>query len=476
MKILFVSAEAVPFSKTGGLGDVAFSLPKELRNHNLDVRVMIPKDFSLPMELASKEKTIYETHFKLGWRQVYMGISELLHEGVHYYFIDNEQYFKRGNLYGYDDDYERFSYFCMACLEALRYIDFQPQVIHHNDWHTAPLPLLIKRKYAEDPVLSHIKTVFTIHNLKYQGIFQPEVLEDLFGMSLDAYYDGSVAFRDRINFMKAGINYADKVTTVSKSYAGEILDSFYGEQLEWELAQIGDKLSGITNGIDYQYYDPAQDPYLAKNYNIQTMELKVENKLRLQELLGLEISQDKPLIAIVSRLVDMKGLDLMEHVIQEVFDQNIQMVVLGKGDSHYENMFKYYAQRYPERMRVIVEFNNALAQQIYAAADMFLMPSKIEPCGIGQMVALRYGTIPIVRETGGLRDTVKPYNEFTGEGTGFSFMNYNAHEMLFKIQEAIRIYRQPEVWKRIMYQAMSADNSWRKSAQEYIALYKSLTD
>lgn len=476
MKILFVSAEAVPFSKTGGLGDVAFSLPKELRNHNLDVRVMIPKDFSLPMELASKEKTIYETHFKLGWRQVYMGISELLHEGVHYYFIDNEQYFKRGNLYGYDDDYERFSYFCMACLEALRYIDFQPQVIHHNDWHTAPLPLLIKRKYAEDPVLSHIKTVFTIHNLKYQGIFQPEVLEDLFGMSLDAYYDGSVAFRDRINFMKAGINYADKVTTVSKSYAGEILDSFYGEQLEWELAQIGDKLSGITNGIDYQYYDPAQDPYLAKNYNIQTMELKVENKLRLQELLGLEISQDKPLIAIVSRLVDMKGLDLMEHVIQEVFDQNIQMVVLGKGDSHYENMFKYYAQRYPERMRVIVEFNNALAQQIYAAADMFLMPSKIEPCGIGQMVALRYGTIPIVRETGGLRDTVKPYNEFTGEGTGFSFMNYNAHEMLFKIQEAIRIYRQPEVWKRIMYQAMSADNSWKKSAQEYIALYKSLTD
>lgn len=206
------------------------------------------------------------------------------------------------------------------------------------------------------------------------------------------------------------------------------------------------------------------------------MDLKVENKLRLQELLGLEISQDKPLIAIVSRLVDMKGLDLMEHVIQEVFDQNIQMVVLGKGDTHYENMFKYYAQRYPERMRVIVEFNNALAQQIYAAADMFLMPSKIEPCGIGQMVALRYGAIPIVRETGGLRDTVKPYNEFTGEGTGFSFMNYNAHEMLFKIQEAIRIYRQPEVWKRIMYQAMSADNSWKKSAQEYIALYKSLTD
>lgn len=476
MKILFVSAEAVPFSKTGGLGDVAFSLPKELRNHNLDVRVMIPKDFSLPMELAAKEKTIYETHFKLGWRQVYLGISELLHEGVHYYFIDNEQYFKRGNLYGYDDDYERFSYFCMACLEALRYIDFQPQVIHHNDWHTAPLPLLIKRKYADDPVLSHIKTVFTIHNLKYQGIFHPEILEDLFGMGLESFYDGSIAFRDRINFMKAGINYADKVTTVSKSYAGEILDSFYGEQLEWELAQIGDKLSGITNGIDYQYYDPAQDPYLAKNYNIQTMDLKVENKLRLQELLGLEISQDKPLIAIVSRLVDMKGLDLMEHVIQEVFDQNIQMVVLGKGDTHYENMFKYYAQRYPERMRVIVEFNNALAQQIYAAADMFLMPSKIEPCGIGQMVALRYGTIPIVRETGGLRDTVKPYNEFTGEGTGFSFMNYNAHEMLFKIQEAIRIYRQPEVWKRIMYQAMSADNSWKKSAQEYIALYKSLTD
>lgn len=476
MRILFVSAEAVPFSKTGGLGDVAFSLPKELRNQNLDVRVMIPKDFALSMELAAKEKTIYETHFKLGWRQVYLGISELLHEGVHYYFIDNEQYFKRGNLYGYDDDNERFAYFCMAALEALRYIDFQPEVIHHNDWHTAPIPLLIKRKYNEDPVLAHIKTVFTIHNLKYQGIFHPEILEDLFGMNLDPYFDGSIAFKDRINFMKAGINYADKVTTVSKSYAGEILDSFYGEQLEWELSQIGEKLSGITNGIDYQFYDPGQDPYLAKNYNLQTMELKVENKLRLQEMLGLEVNGDKPLIAIVSRLVDMKGLDLMEHVIQEIFDENIQMVVLGKGDTHYENMFKYYAQRYPERMRVIVEFNNALAQQIYAAADMFLMPSKIEPCGIGQMVALRYGAIPIVRETGGLKDTVRPYNEFTGEGTGFSFMNYNAHEMLFKIQEALKIYRQPEVWKRIMYQAMSADNSWKKSAQEYIALYKSLVE
>ncbi len=474
MNILFVSSEAVPFSKTGGLGDVAFSLPKELRKQNLDVRVMIPKDFNLPAELATREKVVYETHFKLGWRQVYLGIKELLHEGVHYYFIDNEQYFKRGNLYGYDDDSERFAFYSMAILEAIRYIDFKPDVIHLNDWHTAPIPLLLKRKYHEDEVLKHIKTVFTIHNLKYQGIFEPSLMEDLFGMNLDAYFDGSIAFKDRINFMKAGINYADKVTTVSKSYANEILDGFYGEQLEWELNQIGDKLSGVTNGIDYQYYDPAQDPNIFKNYNVQTMDLKIENKLKLQEMLGLQVSEETPLIAIVSRLVDMKGLDLMEHVIQEVFDQDIQMVVLGKGDTHYENMFKYYAQRYPERMRVIVEFNNALAQRIYAASDMFLMPSKIEPCGIGQMVALRYGSIPIVRETGGLKDTVIPYNEYTGEGTGFSFTNYNAHEMLFKIQESIRYYKDKEAWKRIMYQAMNADNSWGKSAQEYIALYKSL--
>lgn len=474
MNVLFVSSEAVPFSKTGGLGDVAFSLPKELRKQEVDVRVMIPKDFNLPMELQLKEKVLYETHFKMGWRQVYLGISELIHEGVHYYFIDNEQYFKRGNLYGYDDDYERFSYYSQAVLEAIRYLDFKPEIIHVNDWHTAMIPLLIKRKFNEDELLKDIKTIFTIHNLKYQGIFHPQILEDLFGMGLDCYYDGSITYKDRINFMKAGINYADQVTTVSKTYAGEILDSFYGEDLEWELNQIQHKLSGITNGIDVQSYNPATDVSIFKNYNIHTLDLKVENKLKLQELLGLHVDPDIPLIAIVSRLIDMKGLDLMEHVIQEFFDQDIQMVVLGKGDNHYENMFKYYGQRYPERMRVVVEFNNSLAQKIYAAADMFLMPSKIEPCGIGQMVALRYGAVPIVRETGGLRDTVLPYNEFTGEGNGFAFTNYNAHEMLFKVKEAVSYYHQKDIWKQLMYQAMSADNSWEKSAQEYISLYQTI--
>lgn len=474
MKVLFVAAEAVPFSKTGGLGDVAFALPKALRKENVETRVMIPKDFHLPMELASKEKKLYETHFKLGWRQVYLGISELIHDGVHYYFIDNEQYFKRGNLYGYEDDYERFAYFSQAVLEALRYIDFSPAIIHMNDWHTAMIPMLIKRKFQDDEQLKDIKTVFTIHNLKYQGIFHPEVLDDLFGMSMDTYNDGSIAFRDRINFMKAGINYADKVTTVSKTYANEILDSFYGENLEWELSQISHKLSGITNGIDTDFYDPGADPSLFRNYNAHTLEMKLENKLKLQEMLGLKVDADLPLIAIVSRLVDMKGLDLMEHVIQEFFDQDIQMVVLGKGDTHYENMFKYYAQRYPDRMRVVVEFNHGLAQKIYGAADIFLMPSKIEPCGIGQMVALRYGAIPVVRETGGLRDTVVPYNEFTGEGNGFTFSNYNAHEMLFKVKEAVEFYKDKSVWNKIMYQAMTSDNSWKKHADEYIELYQSL--
>ncbi len=474
MNVLFVAAEAVPFSKTGGLGDVAFALPKALRKEKVETRVMIPKDFHLPMELASKEKQLYETHFKLGWRQVYMGISELIHDGVHYYFIDNEQYFKRGNLYGYEDDYERFAYFSQAVLEAIRYIEFEPDIIHMNDWHTGMIPMLIKRKFNEDEKLKDIKTVFTIHNLKYQGIFHPEVLDDLFGMNMDCYNDGSAAYKDRINFMKAGINYADKVTTVSKTYAGEILDSFYGENLEWELSQISHKLCGITNGIDTDFYDPSTDTGLFKNYSAQTIELKLENKLKLQELLGLKVNKDIPLIAIVSRLVDMKGLDLMEHVIQEFFDQDIQMVVLGKGDTHYENMFKYYAQRYPDRMRVVVEFNQSLAQKIYGASDIFLMPSKIEPCGIGQMVALRYGSIPVVRETGGLRDTVIPYNEFTGEGNGFTFSNYNAHEMLFKVKEAIEFYKQKEIWNKIIYQAMTADNSWHKHAQEYIELYQSL--
>lgn len=475
MKVLFVSSEAVPFTKTGGLGDVAFALPKELIKQGIDARVMIPKDFNTPPNLAGAEKMVYETHFKFGWRSAYMGISELKYDTVPYYFIDNEQYFKRGQLYGHFDDGERYSYFIRAVLESIQYLDFKPDVIHLNDWHTGMIPLLIKRKHYDDEFLNNIKTVFTIHNLKYQGIFDKSFMPDMFNMNEDAYHDGSISFNGSINFMKAGINYADVVTTVSPSYAYEILHPFYGENLEWDLGQRQEYLKGIVNGIDYSFYNPATDPYLHKNYDVNSIDLKVQNKLRLQELLGLEIDPEVPLIAIVSRLVDMKGLDLMEHVIQEIFDENIQMVVLGKGDAHFENMFKYYAQRYPQRMRVFVEFNEALAQQIYSAGDIFLMPSKIEPCGIGQMVALRYGTIPVVRETGGLRDTVVPYNEFSGEGNGFSFANYNAHEMLFKIKEALDCYRhQKDIWNQLMKQAMEADHSWEKSAQSYIELYESL--
>lgn len=472
MNILLIASEALPFTKTGGLADVAYSLPKELKKQGIDARVMIPKDFFTPEHLVEREHFIHQTEFRLGWRNVYLGISQIEYEGIIYYLIDNEQYFKRGALYGYDDDGERYAYFCKACLEAIRYIDFAPDLLHLNDWHTAAIPMLLKYQYQHEPKLSQLKTVLTIHNLKYQGVFGKEILSDLFGMGFEPFDNGDVNYHGAFSFLKAGITYASCITTVSKTYASEILHPFFGEDLELELAERKNCLHGIVNGIDLNYYNPSTDPHLFANYNIKELHLKKENKKRLQEFLGLEVRENVPLVAIVSRLVDMKGLDLMEHVIEEVFQMDIQMIVLGKGDAHFENMFKYYSQRYPERMRVFMEFNASLAQKIYAASDIFLMPSKIEPCGIGQLVALRYGTLPVVRETGGLKDTVIPYNCQTGEGTGFGFCNYNAHEMLFTLQEAVRMYYdEPETWQKIMKQAMESDHSWETSAKEYIAIY-----
>lgn len=473
MNVLLIASEALPFTKTGGLADVAYSLPKELKKQGVDARVMIPKDFHTPEHLAHIEHHVHSTEMRLGWRTTYIGISQIEYEGVIYYLIDNEQYFKRGTLYGYDDDPERYAYFCKACLEAIRYIDFAPEILHVNDWHTASIPMLLKYQYQHEEKLAGLKTILTIHNLKYQGIMNKHVLGDYFGMSDEPFDNGDVNFHGDFSFMKAGLSYADCITTVSRTYADEILHPFYGEDLELELAERRECLFGITNGIDQSFYNPATDPQLFSNYDTATLENKTENKTKLQEFLGLRIRDDVPLIAIVSRLVDMKGLDLMEHVISEIFEMDIQMIVLGKGDSHFENMFKYYAQRFPDRMRVFMEFNAGLAQKIYAASDIFLMPSKIEPCGIGQLVALRYGALPVVRETGGLKDTVIPYNRLTGEGNGFGFANYNAHEMLFTLQEAVRMYYdEPDTWKRLMRQAMNSDNSWATSAKEYIDLYQ----
>lgn len=472
MNILFIASEAVPFIKTGGLGDVAYALPKALTKMGLDCRVMIPKAFELSPELQSQEKILYEGYIQLGWRTQYIGISEVQYNGVHYYLIDNQHYFKRDQIYGYQDDGERFAYFSKAALEAILRIDFAPDLIQINDWHTASIPMLMRYQFSDSAKLSRMKVVLSIHNLKYQGVFDPYVLGDYFGLPMTPFEDGSVEFGGKVNLLKSGIVYSDMVLTVSRTYAEEILYPFYGEGLDEVLRHYSYKLIGITNGIDYDQYNPMKDPYIYQPYDVRSLSSKIENKLAFQQEFDLKVDPETLVVGLISRLVDMKGLDLIEHVIQELFEMNIQIVVLGKGDTHFENVFKYYAQRFPDRMRVFVEFNSPLAQKIYAASDVFLMPSKIEPCGLGQIIALRYGTLPIVRETGGLRDTVVPFNEYTGEGNGFGFEHYNAHEMLFTLQHAARLYKDKDKWYQLMKQAMLSDNSWEKSGKEYVEIYR----
>lgn len=475
MKVLFVTSEALPFSKTGGLADVAFSLPKNLADKGFDIRVITPFYNSIPQNLLQEASFIGSKSVEMGWRSQYMGIYTMVVGKVTYYFIDNEYYFKRDQLYGYYDDGERFSFFSKAVLDAIELTHFEPDIIHLNDWHTAIVPYLLKNAYAADPHYKNVKTILTIHNLKYQGVFDRSFLGDMFGNELAFRGDERLAFNDGINFMKAGIRYADKITTVSESYAEEILTPYFGEKLEWDLAFREKDLIGITNGIDYDDYNPATDEHLFITYDSECVSMKADNKIRLQSITGLAVEENTPLIAIVSRLVDSKGLDLIERVMPDIFEHGVQMIILGTGDYHYENLFKYYAQRFPNRLKVFVEFNATLAQRIYAAADLFLMPSRFEPCGLGQLIAMRYGAIPIVRETGGLKDTVIPYNRFTGEGTGFSFSNYNAHEFLDQLHTAVEMYQgDKQRWETLVKQAMNADHSWNRSANRYGELYLEL--
>jgi len=475
LKILFVSSEALPLSKTGGLADVAFSLPKALAEEDIDIRVITPYYSTIATALVEHADFLGSKTIHMNWRNQYMGVHEIHFGKVVYYLIDNEYYFKRDQLYGYFDDGERFSFFSKAVLEAIDMTHFEPDVIHLNDWHTAIVPYLLKTQYAKDPRYAQTKSVFTIHNLKYQGVFERGFLEDMFGPESAFHGDGRLVFGSGINFMKAGIRFADKITTVSETYAEEILTPYFGEKLEWDLNYRRHDLVGLTNGIDYDDYNPKTDARLFFNYDHSTPEGKRANKAKLQALSGLTVDENVPLIAIVSRLVDSKGFDLIERVMPEMFDLGVQMIVLGTGDYHYENLFKYYSQRFPNRLKVYVEFNATLAQRIYAGSDLFLMPSRFEPCGLGQLIALRYGSIPIVRETGGLKDTVVPYNRFTGEGTGFTFTNYNAHEMLDQIRDAVELFQtNQEGWNALVQQAMSADHSWKRSAHHYLEIYRNL--
>jgi starch synthase len=475
MKVLFAASEAHPFIKVGGLGDVAYALPKALRKLGVDARVIIPKYASIPEALKSNLTTINTFNVPVGWRNQYCGLQYMECDGVPFYLIDNEYYFKRNAPYGDMDDGERFAYFSRAILESIRYMqDFVPDILHCNDWHTGPVVPLLKAFYTNQLEYSSIKTVFTIHNLQYQGVYSKEMLSELFGLGREYFSEDKMKFNDDISYMKSGLNMADKITTVSDSYAEEIKTPYYGEGLDGLLSFRSLDLWGIVNGIDTEIFNPDSDKELAYNFNGNNLKNKFKNKEELQKELNLPVDRNIPMIGIISRLVSQKGFDLIAHVLNEIIEMNVQLVILGTGDKLFEDMFKDYAYRYPDKVSANITFNNRLAKRIYASCDMFLMPSKFEPCGIGQLLALRYGCIPIVRETGGLKDTVRAYNEFTGEGNGFSFANYNAHDMLHTIRRAIEFYHNKELWAELTSRAMCEDNSWRRSAEKYIQLYSSI--
>jgi len=474
INVLFAASEAVPFAKTGGLADVAGTLPRELAKLGADVRLIIPKYKSIPRNFVEAMEYIGYVYVDLAWRHQYCAVLKLEYQGVITYFIDNEYYFNRDCLYGHFDEAEQFAFFSRAVLKVLPLIDFKPDIIHCNDWQTGVVSAFLKAGFGHIGLLKDIKTVYTIHNLKYQGMFPKEVLGDILGLSWDYFNPEGLELHDCVNYMKAGIAYSDLITTVSKTYAEEIKTDFFGENLNGILTKRSESIFGILNGIDYLENDPETDTRIYKSFNAEDLEGKYENKKMLQESLGLPQREEVPVIGVVSRLVGQKGFDLIAHVLDEMLQMDIQLVVLGTGDSNYENMFRNAAERYPGKVSANIKYDGVLAQRIYAGSDMFLMPSLYEPCGLSQIFSLRYGTVPIVRETGGLKDTVMPYNEFTGEGTGFSFANYNAHEMLDTVKRAISFYKNKDIWEKIVKSGMKQDFSWSKSAKEYMELYEKM--
>lgn len=472
MKILFVATEAHPFIRTGGLGDVIGSLPEKIAQIGNDVRVVIPKYSAIKDEFKSKMIHLRNFNVKVGWRNQYCGIEEFKYKNVTFYFVDNEYYFKRdGVIYGHYDDGERFAFFDRAVLEMIKQIEWCPDVMNCNDWHCGMIPTLFKLEYIKDNFYKDMKIVFTIHNLLFQGVYAPEILPELFGYSLEQYENGILKFNDGVSFMKGAVLYSDKITTVSNSYAQEIKTAEYGEKLDGVLRDRSSDLIGIVNGIDYHEYDPETDEFIAQRYCKDEIEKKVENKLAIQKELGLLVDKDIPMIAIISRLTNQKGIDLLMNEAEFLINNNVQLVVLGTGDKQYEDYFKELSNKCSDKVATIITFDTALSHRIYAAADMFLMPSRFEPCRLGQLIALRYGTVPIVRETGGLKDTIEPYNEYAHVGNGFSFKNYYSYELMQTINYALKIYENKEEWSKIVKNAMNSDNSWDISAIEYLNVY-----
>lgn len=479
MKILFATSESFPFIKTGGLGDVSYALPKALRQSGIDVRVIIPKYSQINEEFRSNMKLIKEFRVNIGYRNQYVGLQYMEYDGVIFYIIDNEYYFKRNEgIYGYYDEAERWAYFSRAVLESIKHFDdFSPDIIHCNDWQTATIIPMLKEGYAKsnDDIYKRIKTVFTIHNIEYQGIFNRSILGDLLGFSDEYFIESAFKYNhDSISYMKVALNYADKISTVSPTYAEEIKTAFYGKGLEEVVSYRHYDLFGIVNGIDYDIFSPETDINIYAQYNDKNLKNKIINKKKLQKELNLPVNAEIPMIGIVSRLVSQKGIDLIECVIEDILKMDVQLVVLGTGDTKYEDMFRYFAYKYPDKLSANIYYGNELSSKIYAASDMFLMPSLFEPCGLGQLIALRYGSIPIVRETGGLKDTIESFNEFTGEGNGFSFKDYNAHDMLYTIERAINFYKDKKVWDKLTKRAIKEDNTWNRSAEKYIELYSYL--
>ena len=476
MKILFTASESVPFVKTGGLADVVGALAPVLAAQGHDVRVIIPDFSAIPQEYTEKMVHVCDFEVQLGWRRQYCGIEKIEMDGVIWYFMDNKFYFGRPYIYGMGgDEYERFGFFCRGVLNMLPLIDFQPDVIHAHDWQSGMVPALLKIQYAHLPFYDKIRTVFTIHNLQYQGIFGIREVQDILGLGDSLWTDDKLECFGCANFLKAALVYSDAITTVSPSYSEEIQTAYYGERLDGLLRARKNDLHGVLNGIDMADYDPETDQRIAATYSVSDLAGKAECKKALQEELGLDVRPDVPIIGMVGRLSNQKGLDLVDYVIADIMRQDIQLVVLGMGEGRYFNLFSWAEGEYKGRVAARFTMDHALAHKIYAGADMFLMPSQFEPCGLSQMIAMRYGTVPIVRETGGLRDTVLSYNEFSGEGNGFTFFNYNAHDMLHTIERAADYYlHHPDIWIIIQKRGMEGDYSWTHSAGEYMKIYQDL--
>ncbi len=475
MQIVFASAECAPFVKTGGLGDVAASLPAALVRAGAEVIVMVPKYATIKDEYKAQMEHFSDFYVSLGWRNEYCGLEKLEHDGVTYMFIDNERYFARDYPYGFFDDGERFAFFSKAITESLQHLPagFECDILHCNDWQTALAPVFLREFYQGLPLYERVKTVFSIHNVAFQGQFSDTVMEDILGVAhIPAAATQLRCDACSINYMLGALHYADAITTVSPTYANEIQTPEFGEGLDGVLRERSYALQGILNGIDVTGFDPATDKRIAANYTVEDRSGKAVCKAKLQEELGLEVRDDRPLMVMVTRLTRQKGMDLVMYALDRILSGGVQVAVLGTGDRDYEDGLRYFQDKYPGTMAARIEFDPALSQRMYAAADMFLMPSKFEPCGLSQIIAMRYGTLPIVRETGGLKDTVQPYNEFTGEGTGFSFTNFNGDEMGDAVFRAARLFwDNRDAWNKLVTQAMSQDFSWTRSADKYLDLY-----